>query len=256
MSRQAMDPRLDPARIDPTRGLERDGDEWTLFGLSLEPDAWVASDEATREAVDRLWVGPAKWSREDPGILHGRIVGARAEVRALAERGVPVRGVAWADLGGSTGHHSVALALEGARRVLMVDEVDPGRTARGVLAATGVEVVVGDAYETPLDGIEAVLALYSIDTHAVRSSRAAVLVVAPRMAALGRHARRRFTARQVSWSSPVHMGDGCCRLGAPHAVTMQVWERSATVRRPGRHESSVLIAPGPRLAQFNGKDIE
>jgi hypothetical protein len=255
MSRQAMDPRLDPARIDPTRGLERDGDEWTLFGLSLEPDACVASDEATREAVDRLWVGPAKWSREDPGILHGRIVGARAEVRALAERGVPVRGVAWADLGGSTGHHSVALALEGARRVLMVDEVDPGRTARGVLAATGVEVVVGDAYETPLDGIEAVLALYSIDTHAVQltrrraggraadgctgTARPSPLHGTPGLVELtGAHGRRLLPARGAARSDDA--GVGAERDGPP------TW----AARILGSHRTR------PRLAQFNGKDIE
>jgi hypothetical protein len=245
MTRQELDPKLDPTMIDPTRGLERDGDEWTLFGLSLEPDAWLASDEATRRAVDRLWVGPANWSREDPGILHGRIVGARAEVRALAERGVRVRGVAWADLGGSTGHHSVALALEGASRVLLVDERDPGCTARRVLEALSIEVVVGDAYEVPLVGIDAALALYSVDPVALVGPGVDVVVLAP--------PRERFEfdepddcssfeegqrceegddtsgleGSRLDWTSALQMGDGCCRLGAPHRVTVEVWKRPA-----------------------------
>lgn len=260
MSRQAMDPRLDPARIDPTRGLERDGDEWTLFGLSLEPEAWVASDEATRGAVDRLWVGPAQWSREDPGILHGRIVGARAEVRALAERGVPVRGVAWADLGGSTGHYAVALALEGAKRVLMVDERDPASTARRVLESLSIEVVVGDAYQVPLEGIESVLALYSVDPVALVGPGVDVVVLAP--------PRERFDGRgepdddpgfeedqhceeggalegsRLDWTSELQMGDGCCRLGAPHRVSVEVWKRPASHDEPEDAEITEELYPG------------
>jgi hypothetical protein len=144
----------------------------------------------------------------------------------LAARGVKVRGVAWADLGGSTGHYALALALEGARRVLTVDERDPGATARRVLSTAGVEVVVGDAHETALEGIEAVLALYSIDPHALRTSRADVLVVAPPQETRTPGARvAGFTSRRVSGTSPFLMGDGCCRFVAPHEVRMEVWER-------------------------------
>ncbi len=233
MRTQELDPRLDPSRLDPSRGLERDGDDWTMFGLSLDPDAWVALDPEARGAVDRLWIGPAKWSQEDPGVLHGLVVGARTDVRALITRGAPVRGVRWADLGGSTGHYAIALALEGARHVLLVDEGDPGSTARRVLDALRIEVVVGNAYEAPLLGIEAVLALYSVDPMAVLHRGIDVVVHAPagdhehdaRVDTLG------FAVREVSWTSELQMGDGCCRLGAAVPASADLWER-----RPARDD--------------------
>ena len=73
MSRQAMDPRLDPARIDPTRGLERDGDEWTLFGLSLEHEEWLRASPAVQAELGALYVPPL-WRPDDAPVEDARVL--------------------------------------------------------------------------------------------------------------------------------------------------------------------------------------
>lgn len=153
---------VEPSRLDAAGGLRRIGERWTLFGLSLEPEEWLRASPAVQAELGALYVPPL-WRPDDPAVLHGLVLGARSELRSLARLGVDVAGRAWADLGGGEGYYALALLLEGATRVVLVDEDSPRPLALALLDQVGVEVVVGDGRRARLTAVDALLALYSID---------------------------------------------------------------------------------------------
>lgn len=238
-------PRLDPARLDPSRGLERDGNDWTLFGLSLDPEAWLEADEATLAAIGAAWFSDDSWHRDDPGTHHGLVVGARAVVRALVRDGNEIRGRVWADLYGREGHYAVALMLEGARRVVVVDEWAPSPLTRRVLEAAGVEILiasVGDADDADLGDVDAVLALYSPDPRRLMLSHPAIRtgIVAPAYGpwraridrtttqAADRPLAEHFRVRLARWPTRLEMSEGVCALlPEPVEVEMEIRERTS-----------------------------
>ena len=220
----SFDRLLDATRLDHARGLTRHGCDWALFGLSLDPDAWLEADAETQSAIDPIWRAAGGWSREHAGALHGLIVGARAEVRSLRAAGVQIENRTWADLGGASGHYAVALLLEGAADAMMIDESDPGPLARSVMETANVVVRIGNAATTDVMHVDAVLALYSLDPDDVLHACPWIetAVVAP----VGGRARRGVQAREVSWQTRFLMGEGACGMvPAPITTTMEVRER-------------------------------
>jgi predicted Fe-Mo cluster-binding NifX family protein len=163
-----------------------------------------------------LYVPPV-WRPDDPAVLHGLVLGARSDIRSLARSGVQIAGRAWADLGGGEGYYAVALLLEGAARVVLVDEDSPRPLALALLEQAGVEVVVGDARSVRLTAVDALLALYSIDPGRVLHShrRIQTAVVAPARDPWGPSALpapRGFRTRVARWSTRLLMGEGACAL--------------------------------------------
>lgn len=236
---------VDPSRLEAARGLERVGERWTLFGLSLEPDDWLRASPEVQAAIGALYVPPT-WRPDDPAVLHGLIVGARCDLRAVARAGVEIEGRAWADLGGAEGYYAIALLLEGASRVVLVDEDSPRPLALRVLEQAGVEVVVADAESVSLAGIDAILALYSIEPRRVLLAhpRIRTALVAPARDPWDRGSTRPmvrgFQTRVAKWSTRLLMGEGACALADREAeVEMAVYMRSA-VRGMGAtpHSSS------------------
>jgi hypothetical protein len=132
--------------------------------------------------------------------------------------GVEIARRAWADLGGAEGYYAIALLLEGASRVVLVDEDSPRPLALRVLKEAGVEVVVADAESVPLAGIDAILALYSIEPRRVLLAhpRIRTALVGPARDPWDRGSTRPtvrgFRTRVAKWSTRLLMGEGACAL--------------------------------------------
>jgi hypothetical protein len=122
--------------------------------------AEVARSPARKEEVRAL----ASY-RDDldggPGCLAALVTSAIEAVEAWQKAGLEVGGRRWADLGGGSGHYALALLLAGAAHVTLLDESAPGPWATPVLAAAGIDVVVGDASALGVPEADAALLLYT-----------------------------------------------------------------------------------------------
>lgn len=227
-----LDRRLDPSALDPSRGLVHLACDWALFGLALDPDAWLGASPEAQHAIAKVWLGEAGSRGDDPGVFHGLIVGARAHLRELRRAGVHFRNRSWADLGGESGHYAIALMIEGASDAELIVMRAPGPLARAALDLLRVHVRLGDPTLAKVPFTDGVLALCSVDPEPVvlASPGVETVVFAP---AGGRGASHLFfDTRVISWTSRFAMVEGCCALrDEPQPTSTEVRERSA--RAPG-----------------------
>lgn len=154
---------------------DRDERGWLAWGTPVEPAWWQAEGERGATRLAEL-VALANYDDHEgggPGCMAGLIAAAIQEVRSWKALGIPIAGRRWADLGGGRGYYAVALLLEGAAAVTVVDLEAADPWAAPILDAVGVSYVQGDVCATPVADADAALlfgVLVGVDEVAAVSS--------------------------------------------------------------------------------------
>ena len=129
---------------------------WRIWGVPVELDWW------SQESIDT--VRELCLYNKDHGVwFAARVAAALEQLRAWIRLGLKVKGRTWIDIGGGSGHYSVALKLLDAANVTLVDPILLNKWAEPVCNAVGVQAIKTDGNKISIQEADSALLLYVPD---------------------------------------------------------------------------------------------